>query len=57
VHAVPLDFEYLSAMQVGTRVYDAKCKRCFPVQDSARAASASSSSASEGSSSDEPLEA
>jgi hypothetical protein len=57
VHAIPLDFEYLSALQVGTRIYDAKCKRCFPVQDNARTASASSSSASEGSSSDEPHEA
>jgi hypothetical protein len=54
VRAVPLDFEYLSTVQASTRVYDAKCKRCFPLQDGTPA---SSSSSSEGSSSDEPREA
>jgi hypothetical protein len=57
VHSVPLDFEYLSTLEVSTRVYDAKCKKCFPLQDGARTAPASCSSSSEGSSSDEPLEA
>jgi hypothetical protein len=55
VHSTPLDFEYLSTMEVSTRVYDAKCKKCFPLQDSTRPAPPSCSSSSEGSSSDEPL--
>jgi hypothetical protein len=57
VHSTPLDFEYLSTEEVGTRVYDAKCKKCFPVQDGAHTVAASGSSSSEGSSSDEPLDA
>jgi hypothetical protein len=45
----------LSVVEAGTRVYDAKCMRCFPLQESTRPAPASCSSSSEGSSSDEPL--
>jgi hypothetical protein len=53
LHTTPLDFEYLSALEVSTRVYDAKCKRCFPRP----AEPASSTASSEGSSSAEPFEA
>jgi hypothetical protein len=57
VFSTPLDFEYLSALEVSTRVYDAKCKKCFPLQDGALGTRASGSSSSEGSSSDAPLNA